>query len=69
VAEEVKNKILGNMSERATNMILEEMEYMGPVKLSEVEEAQQKVVDIINRLKEDGQIVVIGGSNAEEMIE
>ena len=69
VAEEVKNKILGNMSERATNMILEEMEYMGPVKLSEVEEAQQRVVDIINKLKEDGQIVVVGGSNAEEMIE
>jgi len=69
VADEVKDKILGNISERARSLINEEMEYMGPIKLSDVEVAQQSVVDVINKLKEDGQIVVVGGSNAEQMIE
>lgn len=69
VPDEVQEKILGNMSERARNMIAEEMEYLGAVRLSEVEEAQQKVVDVINKLKEDGQIVLTGGSNAEQLIE
>ncbi len=69
ITDEVKDKILGNMSDRAKNMILEEMEYLGPVKMSEVEEAQQRVVDIINKLKDDGQIVITGGSNAEQMVE
>lgn len=69
VSDEVTDKILGNMSERARSMIAEEMEYLGPVRLSEVEEAQQRVVDIINKLKDEGQIVVTGGSNAEQLVE
>jgi len=69
VSDDVRIKILNNMSERARGMIMEEMEYLGAVRLSEVEEAQQRVVDIINKLKDEGQIVVTGGSNAEQLVE
>lgn len=69
VSDEVKEKILKNMSERARNLVLEEMEYLGAIRLSEVEEAQQRIVDVINKLKEDGQVVILGGSNAEQLVE
>lgn len=50
--DEVKEKILKNMSERAREMITEEIEFMGPTRLKNVEEAQQKIVGIIRRLEE-----------------
>ncbi len=59
-SEEIKEKILANVSERASAMIEEEMEYMGPVKLRDVEKAQQKIVDIVRRLDEEGEIVMAG---------
>jgi len=65
----VKKKILSNLSERAAQMVEEEMNYMGPVRLREVEEAQQRIVDIIRKLEEEGLIVIIGGDKAEEMVE
>ncbi len=49
-------KLLTNVSSRAAEMIREELEYMPPVRLREVEEVQQKIVDVIRRLEEDGQI-------------
>lgn len=58
VNEDVQNKIFKNMSERAVNMLKEDMEYMGPVKLRTVEDAQQKIVTVIRRLEETGEISI-----------
>ena len=66
-SEELKAKIFKNMSERAAQMIQEEMQYMGPVRVSDVEQAQQKIVDIVRRLEDSGEIV-IGGRGGAEMI-
>ena len=49
-SEELREKVFGNMSERASEMIREDMEYMGPVRVSDVEVAQQKIVDVVRRL-------------------
>lgn len=62
----VQEKIFSNMSERATEMLKEDMEYMGPVKLRVVEEAQQKVVAVIRRLEEAGEISI--GRGEEEIL-
>lgn len=69
VNPEVKARVLANMSERASETIQEEIEYMGPVRLKEVEVAQQQVVDTIRRLEEQGQVVVATGSKGEVMVE
>lgn len=58
VDTEVQEKIFRNMSKRAASMLREDMEFMGPVRLKDVEEAQQKIVNIIRKLEEDGEIVV-----------
>jgi len=63
---EVQEKIFKNMSERATDMLKEDMEYMGPVKLRVVEEAQQKVVAVIRRLEESGEITI--GRGEEDIL-
>ena len=68
VSDEVKNKILSNMSERASAMVVEEMEYMGPVRLREVEEAQHRIVEVIRQLEDEGEIVVMMGTKGEELI-
>lgn len=65
---EVKDKIFSNMSKRAGAGIMEDMEYMGPVRLSEVEEAQQRVVDVIRRLEEEGTIVIGTGSGGDVIV-
>ena len=67
-SEEIKEKILSNVSERASAMIQEEMEYMGPVKLRDVEKAQQKIVDIVRRLDEEGEIVMASPGGKDEII-
>lgn len=67
-SEELKQKIFGNMSERATSMIKEDMEYMGPVRVSDVEAAQQRVVDIVRRLEESGDVVISGRGESETMV-
>ncbi len=64
VGAEVQNKIFKNMSERAVGMLKEDMEFMGPVRLRVVEESQQKIVAVIRRLEEAGEIVV--GRTGEE---
>lgn len=69
VSPDVKERVLANMSERASETIKEEIEYMGPVRLKEVEVAQQQVVDAIRRLEEQGQIVVVSGGKGEVMVE
>lgn len=64
--EKVKEKIFKNMSERAAAVVKEELEFMGPVKLKEVEAAQMRIVDIIKRLEEQEEIV-IGGRGREDI--
>lgn len=66
--DELKNKILSNMSERAAQMIKEEMEYMGPVRLTDVEAAQQKIVDVVRRLEDSGEIIIAGRGGEKELI-
>jgi flagellar motor switch protein FliG len=66
-SEEVKQKIFRNMSERAADMLREEIEDMGPVRIKEVEDAQQKITRIIQDMKEKGE-VVISGRGGEEFI-
>lgn len=67
-SEDLKEKILGNMSERASSLIREDMEYMGPVRLSDVEAAQQRIVDVVRRLEESGDIIIAGRGGQEELI-
>ncbi|MBI2432628.1 MAG: flagellar motor switch protein FliG [Candidatus Hydrogenedentes bacterium] len=69
-SEEVGNKVFKNMSERAREMIREEIQFMGPVRLRNVEEAQQKIVAIIRRLEESGELIVQGrgGGAADEIL-
>ena len=63
----VQEKIYKNMSERAMAMLKEDMEFMGPVRMRVVEEAQQKIVAVIRRLEESGEIVV-SRSSEEDML-
>lgn len=63
----VQEKIYRNMSERAVAMLKEDMEFMGPVRIKVVEESQQKIVAVIRRLEESGEIVV-GRSGEEEVM-
>jgi flagellar motor switch protein FliG len=60
-SSEVKDAIFRNMSERAAQNIKEDLEFMGPVRVKDVEEAQQKVVAVIRRLEEAGTIVIVRG--------
>jgi flagellar motor switch protein FliG len=59
-SDELKEKVFKNMSERASELIKEDMEYMGPVRVSDVEAAQQRIVDVVRRLEEAGEIVIAG---------
>jgi flagellar motor switch protein FliG len=67
VDTEVQDKIFRNMSKRAASMLKEDMEYMGPVRLKDVEEAQQKIVSIIRHLEDTGEIVV-ARSGEDELV-
>ncbi len=59
--EEVNTRIYKNMSKRAAEMLKEEIEFMGPVRLKEVEQAQQKIVSVIRKLDESGEIIISRG--------
>ena len=67
-SDDLKNKLFGNMSERAAQLIKEDMEYMGPVRLSDVEAAQQKIVDIVRRLEDAGEIIISGRGGDSELV-
>ena len=58
VDSEVQDKIFRNMSKRAATLLKEDMDYMGPIRLKDVEESQQRIVSIIRKLEEQGEIVV-----------
>jgi flagellar motor switch protein FliG len=67
-SEELKQKIFKNMSERAAQLIQEDMQYMGPVRVSDVEAAQQKIVDVVRRLEDAGEIIIAGRGGEKEMV-
>lgn len=58
VDTEVQEKIFKNMSKRAANLLREDMDFMGPIRIKDVEDAQQKIVNIIRKLEDAGEIVV-----------
>ncbi|MBN2352014.1 MAG: flagellar motor switch protein FliG [Spirochaetales bacterium] len=68
VDSEVQDKIFRNMSRRASTLLKEDMEYMGPVRLKDVEESQQKIVSIIRKLEEQGEIVVARAGEDELVV-
>lgn len=68
VDADVQDKIYRNMSKRAANMLREDMDFMGPVRLKDVEEAQQKIVNIIRKLEEQGDIVVARAGEDELVV-
>lgn len=65
---ELKGKIFKNMSERAATLIQEDMEFMGPVRVSDVEAAQQRIVDIVRRLEDAGEIIITGRGGDKELV-
>jgi len=67
-SEDVKKRIFENMSKRQAEMVKEDMEYMGPVRLRDVEEAQQKIVNIIRKLEEAGEIIISRGGGDEIIV-
>ena len=66
--EDVQNVIFKNMSKRLATMIKEDMEYMGPVRMKDVEEAQQKIVGIIRKLEDSAEIVISRGGGDEIVV-
>ena len=66
--EEVQNVIFNNLSKRLAAMIKEDMEFMGPVRLKDVEEAQQKIVNIVRKLEDSSEIVISRGGGDEIIV-
>lgn len=66
--EEVQNVIFSNMSKRLAEMIREDIEFMGPVRLKDVEEAQQKIVNVIRKLEDAGEIIISRGGGDEIIV-
>ena len=68
VDSEVQDKIFRNMSKRAAALLKDDMEYMGPIRMKDVEESQQKIVSIIRKLEEQGEIVVARAGEDELVV-
>ena len=66
--EEVQNVIFKNMSSRLASMVKEDMEFMGPIRMKDVEEAQQKIVGVIRRLEDSAEIVISRGGGDEIVV-
>ena len=67
-SEEIKSKIMGNLSQRAAALLEEEIEYLGPVRLSDVEAVQQQIVDSVRRLEDIGEITIAAGAESDQLI-
>jgi flagellar motor switch protein FliG len=65
---EVGTKIFKNMSERAGALLKEEIGYLGPVRLRDVEESQRRIVDVVRRLEETGEIIVQGRGGQDDIV-
>lgn len=68
VNEEVQTVVFNNLSKRLASMIKEDMEFMGPVRVKDVEEAQQKIVNIIRKLEDTGEIIISRGGGDELIV-
>ena len=66
--EQVQNAIFNNLSKRLAVMIKEDMEFMGPVRMKDVEEAQQKIVNVIRKLEENQEIIISRGGGGDEIV-
>jgi len=66
--DEVKDKIFANLSKRASDLLKEDLESTGPVRLSEVEGAQQEIVNVARRLEAEGKIIISRGGEADAMV-
>jgi len=64
-SEEIKNLIFKNISQRAAEMIKEDLANLGPVKVKEVEKAQQQIIDVVRRLEAEGKIAIGGGAEEQ----
>ncbi len=64
-SSELKEKIFRNMSERAASMLRDELQYLGPVRVKDVEKAQKQILDVVHRLEESGEIVLSRGEEEE----
>lgn len=67
-SEEIKQRVLGNLSQRAADLLREEMEYLGPVRVADVEAMKQQIVDAIRRLENAGEITVASSVETEEFV-
>jgi len=67
-SEEIMDKIVNNLSKRAGQLLKEEIEFMGPLRVADVEEAQQKIVNVIRRLEESGEIFIARGGGEELIV-
>ena len=67
-SDELKDRIMSNMSKRASELLEEEIDFLGPVRLSDVEGVQQQIVDIVRSLEESGEITIDSGSESEQFI-
>ncbi len=67
-SDEVQEKVFKNLSTRAREYIKEEMEFMGPVRVRQVEEAQQKIVAVLRRLEEADEVIIMGRGGEEEVV-
>ena len=65
--EELKDKIMRNMSKRAAEMLGDDLEALGPVRISEVETAQKEILSVARRLSDSGEIM-LGGGGGEEFL-
>ena len=66
--EELQNVIFRNLSKRLAAMIKEDMDFMGPVRMKDVEEAQQKIVAVIRKLEDSGDIVISRGGGDDIVV-
>jgi flagellar motor switch protein FliG len=66
--EDVQNAIFKNLSSRLASMIKEDMEFMGPVRMKDVEEAQQKIVGVIRKLEDASEIVISRGGGDDLVV-
>ena len=64
----LQEKIFTNRSSRAAEVVKEDIEFMGPVRVSDVESAQQRIVDIVRRLEDSGEIVISGRGGAQDVV-
>jgi len=67
-SEELKDKVLGNISEEVRKKITEDMEFLGPMRLSEVEEVQLRIVQQVRLLEEKGQITIVRGDSDDTFV-